>query len=109
MENNVQKMREACQKLLDLLMLRGDGKAYCILTWDEFNESQKMLRRVLSVPPRNCDVWTAEEQAERFHNFCVSNSSSIDGMCDPKCPFIENTDKCHCLCEWMQMPYKKGE
>lgn len=60
MESNVQKMREVCQKILDLLMLRGDGKEYCILTWDEFNESQKMLRRVLSVPPSNFDVGTVE-------------------------------------------------
>lgn len=52
---NAAAMREACQKMRDLLMLRGDGKARCVLTWDEFNESQKMLRAALSAPARNCD------------------------------------------------------
>ena len=104
--NNMAAMREACQKMLDLLMLRGDGKARCVLTWDEFNESQLMLRAVLAEPVRNCEVGTAEEQAQRFYNFCTEHSSAIHGMCDYKCPCLDSGDKCHCLCKWAQMPYE---
>ena len=43
-------LREACAKMLSLLMLRGDGKTHCILSWDEFNDSQKMLRSALAEP-----------------------------------------------------------
>ena len=53
---NEATMREACTKMRQLLMLRGDGKAYCILSWDEFNDCQKMLRAALSAPARNCDL-----------------------------------------------------
>lgn len=63
----------------------------------------------LAMPPRNCDVGTAEEHAQRFHDFCIRNSSSIDGMCDSKCPCISSPDKCHCLCKWAQMPYLEGD
>ncbi len=94
MENNVQKMREACQKLLDLLMLRGDGKAYCILTWDEFNESQKMLRAALSAPARNCDriecatpktsqnVWRKEDGGKTPYYEWLLAPATKKGECD---------------------------
>lgn len=62
---NEAAMREACQKMLDLLMLRGDGKVRCVLTWDEFNESQKMLRIALSRPPRNCNRFADAEAARQ--------------------------------------------
>lgn len=64
--------------------------------------------KILAKPPLNCEVGTAEEQANRFHNFCVSNSGRIDGMCDRKCPCIASPDKCHCLCKWSHMPYEEG-
>ena len=63
--NDMAAMRDACQKMRDLLMLRGDGKARCILTWDEFNESQKMLRAALAARPRNCDIYTDIDSAFR--------------------------------------------
>lgn len=54
---NTMAMREACQKTLDLLMQHGNGKCRCVLTWDEFNDTQKMLRAAISAPteqPMNC-------------------------------------------------------
>ena len=55
----------------------------------------------LKHPPRNCDVGTAEEQAERFFAFCNSNKC-------PSCPcrFTKKTD---CALIWAQMPYEKGD
>lgn len=67
---NVGRMREACQKMRNLIMLRGDGKVRCVLTWDEFNESQKMLRAALAEPFRNCDRFeTAEEADAAYRRF----------------------------------------
>lgn len=68
MQTNNQ-LREACQQMLDLLMLRGDGKARCILTWDEFNESQKMLRAVLAEPPR-MGKWVNGRGYEYEYAYC---------------------------------------
>ena len=62
----------------------------------------------LAAPPRNCDVGTAEEQAHRFHAFCMAHQSPIKGMCDPPCPCHEQPDKCHCMTAWAQMPYEEG-
>lgn len=101
------KLREACQKMRDLLMRRGDGKALCILTWDEFNESQKMLRAALSAPPRNCDVGTAEEQYERWQAFCNQYDKDCTG-----CPCRSPHTTAYCFAKWGQMPYgeeQKGE
>lgn len=65
-------------------------------------------RAALSVPPRNCDVGTAEEQAERFYSFCKKFQSDIQGMCSSRCPCKECCDMCHCLIKWAQMPYEEG-
>lgn len=102
METN-NKLRVACQKMRDLLMLRGDGKARCVLTWDEFNESQKMLRAALAAPPRNCDVGTAEEQFERWYAFCDRYDKDCTG-CPCKSPYTT----AYCFARWAQMPYEKG-
>ena len=99
-DGNMAAMREACQKMLDLLMLRGDGKVRCVLTWDEFNESQKMLRAALAKPARNCDVGTAEEQYRRHDKFCDAVRNGMSGYhCEdaPRCVF--------CFAKWAQMPY----
>ena len=107
-ENNIAAMRDACQKMRDLLMFRGDGKSRCILTWDEFNESQKMLCAVLAAPPRNCDIGSPEEQSDRFANLCDSHSGCS------QCPVqslwnFDNGHKPSCGVLWAQMPYEKGE
>ena len=65
--------------------------------------------KVLSTPVRNCDVGTAEEHAQRFYNFCESNSSGINGMCKQTCPCIDCFDKCQCFAKWSLMPYEDEE
>lgn len=66
------------------------------------------VRKALALPLCNCDVGTADEQAERFHAFCDGHSSGIGGMCDGNCPCIEGVDGCHCLCKWQQLPYAEA-
>lgn len=75
-------------------------------------EAHRLATEALTVPPRNCDVGTPDEQAQRFHDFCAGNSSGINGMCKPTCPCIDCFDKCQCFAKWAQMPYteeRKGE
>ena len=59
---------------------------------------QNMLAKF---PRRNCDVGTAEEQAERLHRFCISQDYETCpcniGKADGRCEFA-----------WMQMPYEEG-
>lgn len=93
---NAEAMREACKKILDLLMLRGDGKTRCVLTWDEFNESQKMLRAALSAPARNCDL---PNTTERYNEFCYNHRDTK--TCCEKCPFNGSSD---CEAEWLLSP-----
>lgn len=61
---------------------------------------------LLHIPPRNCDVGTAEEQLDRWGLFCQN-----------KRPFCEHRHACHicgeryrmkCMMEWAQMPYTEG-
>lgn len=64
---NAAAMREACQKTRDLLVRRGNGKCQCVLTWDEFDYAQKMLRAALSAPARNCDLYATYAEAAEAH------------------------------------------
>ena len=66
-------------------------------------------KATLAAPPRNCDVGTAEEQAERFYSFCKKFQSGIQGMCSSQCPCKECSDMCHCQTKWSQMPYEEAK
>ena len=66
-----------------------------------------LVRRIdaaLFAPPRNCDVGTAEEQAERFIKLCRSHTAPYRG-CDGSCPLLMSKK---CSLAWAQMPYKEG-
>lgn len=70
---------------------------------DRMNREVEIFR-----PLRNCDVGTADEQAERFYSFCKTHQSGIQGMCSSQCPCQDCCDTCHCLTKWSQMPYEEG-
>jgi hypothetical protein len=70
------------------------------------------LQKALDVPPRNCDVGTAEEQAERFEDFCLKHigcAEETGGRHCVGCPLekasMKTTQKCELY--WAQMPYEK--
>ena len=100
---NTAELREACEKMLSLLMLRGDGKAYCTLSWDEFNDCQKMLRAALAKPSRNCDVGTVEEQMYRFRSHCDRQGDCVE------CSIRQETigRALFCGIVWSQKPYEE--
>lgn len=55
----------------------------------------------ISARPRNCDVGTVKEQAERFDYFCYNHRSREKGCGD--CPLLDGGP---CEFAWMQMPYE---
>ena len=57
----------------------------------------------ISAPPRNCDIGTVEEQAERFDCFCYNHRSREKGCGD--CPLLDGGP---CELAWTQMPYGEG-
>ena len=83
----------------DLLVNDKSGKPYILTPQDAL----KKIDEVLSEPLRNCDVGTAEEQAERFDEFCYNHRSREKGCGD--CPLL---DCGPCELAWTQMPYGEG-
>lgn len=67
------------------------------------------IRAALAAPARNCDVGTAEEQAERFKQFCLDNHSA-EHLCS-RCPLGKQlgNDVDICQLHWAQMPYASAE
>ena len=104
---NAAAMHKALEKVLRVL--------HCaivadILKGDDVNGAYNEVITALSAPPRNCDVGTSEEQAERFYAFCGYHrfQSGIKGMCSSLCPCIRCRDMCNCITTWAQMPYEEG-
>ena len=58
-------------------------------------------------PLRNCDVGTAEEQAERYGRYCDKFTS--DGMHCETCPCCGKIPFGKCEFAWAQMPYEAEE
>ena len=98
---NAAKLRDALIKAITML---------AVCEWPDGTnmEGVEELRRdidaTLDVPPRNCDVGTAEEQAERFDCFCHIEK----GDCG-SCPlWVSGTIGHNCELRWAQMPYEEG-
>ena len=87
---------------ITLKMTQKDGMPYPI---EVPPYAEDVINDALSAPPRNCDVGTAEEQSDRFANFCNSFRRCSD------CPVksLWNFDSAHnpsCGVLWEQMPYE---
>ncbi|MBR3958061.1 MAG: hypothetical protein IKJ89_09445 [Kiritimatiellae bacterium] len=98
MSNNSAAMREALEAVRDLLLPQcNGGTAFAKACGETVNK----IVDALSAPPRNCDVGTANEQAERFLQFCRPQNCK-------KCKVYYKRRNTHwCQLEWAQMPYKK--
>ena len=69
------------------------------------SKNERRLGHFRAAPPRNCDVGTAEEQAERQSRFCLSQRG-----CSPACPaFRKGQGHNGCVLTWAQMPYEGEE
>lgn len=61
-----------------------------------------VVNTALAKPPRNCDVGTPEEQAERYEKLC--DSHTCGSMCSGSCCPLYDYD-CSPFA-WAQMPYE---
>ena len=70
-------------------------------------------RAALALPRRQCDVGTADEQAERFENFCLKHiyAGETVGMHCVGCPLVNASKNVtqECGLYWAQMPYEEGD
>ena len=104
---NAAAMRKALERLRERALMDLYENAFAA---DPSGNYKKFVKRtikiagaVLSAPPRNCDVGTAEEQSERYEKFCYAHRSREKGcggcpLCDIVC----------CGFAWLQMPYEEG-
>lgn len=100
--NNTAAMREALNAIKDTLdEWRSNGE---MMEHWQYSELFGIANSALSAPLRNCDVGTAEEQAERFKKFCCIYPLNCAG-----CP-LKNIGITHneCAIFWAQMPYGEG-
>ena len=94
---NAAKMREAlsdaCYAMFNFLKTQNGG-------YDEMANALDKAKAALATHPRNCDIGTVEEHAERFDYFCYNHRSREKGCGD--CPLLDGGP---CEFAWMQMPY----
>ena len=129
------KLREALEKFnaVDLsgleFPLEGDSstiynsnkKEITIPYWrvadllNEVKAAQDMAKSAISAPPRNCDVGSAEEQAERFRKFCEAHKPDEHQFTEHGellCPStgceLIACNYGQCALSWAQMPYGEG-
>lgn len=82
-------------------LIRSAMREGCIKPCHVYDAVDILLDRLADKPLRNCDVGSAEEQDERFTEFC----NSFDGCVG--CPF-KHQKGVSCSFLWAQMPYKEG-
>ena len=101
------KQREALEKC-DVLLKRITKSAWFIesrmgLT-KETMDVGNAITAALAEPPCNCEVGTAEEQTDRFNNYCdrfLSNHGCSN------CPLNNReVNIVTCVCKWSQMPHE---
>ena len=98
---NAARLREACANIAEY------AKTAACHTEDAhllgyLDQIERWAQSALSKPPRNCDVGTAEEQAERKMEFCYKQ-----GGCS-NCSFSKSATLTQCALAWAQMPYEEG-
>ena len=103
--NNMAAMREAlsdaCYAMFNFLKTQSGG-------FEEMANALDKAKAALSAPPRNCDIGSPEEQAQRMEKFCNSHGHGFDGQ---KCYSCENCKLISvdwCELAWAQMPYEDG-
>ena len=105
---NAAKQREAIAKCVNLIT--EFGNAEIVKTpLDVIVDIEVILKAALAEPPRQCDVGTAEEQAQRFGNHCESLLTKDGSKPCTGCPCCGVVQYGRCEFAWMQMPYNESE
>ena len=84
------------------------------LARESFDQVDDLAKEALIAPPRQCDVGTSDEQAERFENFChkhIGCAEETGGRHCVGCPLEKASKNITQKCElyWAQMPYEEGD
>lgn len=96
---NAAKMREALEWLFGFGYITTDGGFHM----PDAKMARNKIEEALAAPPRNCDIGTAEEQAERYMNFCRNHPKCIG------CPCVGRVKYNQCEFAWLQMPYEEAK
>lgn len=96
---NVKEMLDALNEIKDTIdEWRTNGE---MDHW-QYSKLFDIMDAALAKPPRNCDVGTPEEQAERYENLC--DSHTCGSICSGSgCPLYDYD--CSPFA-WAQMPYE---
>ncbi|MBO6031967.1 MAG: hypothetical protein J6Q22_11040 [Prevotella sp.] len=103
--NAYEQMRRTLEALSNaamvVLLCNGDEDA----EMSHLSDCMDNAKAALSAPPRQCDVGTEEEQAERQKAYCRKHFTpdKLGGNCR-KCP-LRNRRGWSCQLAWAQMPY----
>ena len=104
---NAAKMREALERL-DEHLHEDDYDGH--LFFDIFDyDPKEEIRTALSAPPRNCDVGTADEQAERFEALCHRYDNCTSCPIHAKWGKFAAGKTKSCQTIWGQMPFTPEE
>lgn len=97
--NNTKAIREALCEIV-LLTVKAGKSISCDVACGIIASKAK---HALAARPRNCDVGTAEEQADRFVEFCDEEKGNREHC--RNCSLCNAQD---CELAWAQMPYEEG-
>ena len=89
---NAAAMREALLRC-DAIAQLPEIREYVIV-----KDMRNLIKKALAAPPRECDVGTADEQAERHKRWC--DLQSIKDCWGVGCR--------KCIARWSRMPYEAG-
>ena len=96
------RLREALEKITKILST--DNMPFGVRAHVEMTN---LAKAALSAPPRNCDVGTPLEQAERFKAFCLPR---VGKCCEASsCPAKHKINQIgiqYCQLVWAQLPYE---
>lgn len=92
-------LSDACYAMFNFLKAQNGG-------YEEIANALDKAKAALSAPPRNCDVGTAEEQAERYGRYC--DTFTRDGMHCETCPCCGKIPFGKCEFAYAQLPYEEG-
>lgn len=91
------KQREELQRISASFVTYPIGYGFLNLNCKmPLKEIKHIVDTILADPLRNCEVGTAEEQAERFDAYCDSHTNCAH------CPLAGQ----QCVLAWSQMPYE---
>ena len=105
MDDNIHNLRDALEWLYS--SIRDEAELDGEMSNDHAIQLGFITNMLEKFPLRNCDVGTAEEQSERFSNFCKIESSASGVYCTGCRAICYGKDKCELV--WAQMPYEAKE